>query len=657
MSTAEILRTLRAKREQRHRHDPKIVAPPAAVPEVFDLARPAVRDDVVEIMEESIALRLERPVLAIRDDKVDLTFKKQEDSTLWKDRLGKAAAQITKAARAIGRIELRGHPQLTWAATGWLVDDDKIVTNRHVAELFTQHDGKGFTFQVGLGAAVDFRQEHGSEKTAVFELQKVLHVEERPGPDLAFFEVEVKSDPKLAQHITLAKAPRITPDAAVIGYPARDGRIPEPALMEDIFGDVYNKKRLSPGGVIRLEDSRIHHDCTTLGGNSGSAIIDLDSGEALGLHFSGTFLVANYAVPASVVAERLADLKSGRIMVSVPERRERPAPQARTATVTVPLTITVSVGAPGVAPVVRAFPQPPARARAREEEVTEAPAKSYEDRGGYDPEFLGVSVPLPVVVADADDVLRFTDRGKAGEHELRYQHFSVVMSKRRRLCFFSAANINGELSKKAKRTGWRLDGRIPTAQQIKGECYGDPPKKFSRGHMTRREDPVWGTPTQASLGNDDSMHVTNATPQMQAFNSPIWLELEDYVLANARTDGMRVSVFTGPYFDDKRDPEIDGVLIPRAFWKIIAFIHDKTKKVVATGYEMAQDENLPAEEFIYGQFVSSHQNIATQVPIRSIEMRSGINFHGLAARDPYVVEEAIGASRPLLSLDDIQIDP
>ena len=65
------------------------------------------------------------------------------------------------------------------------------------------------------------------------------------------------------------------------------------------------------------------------------------------------------------------------------------------------------------------------------------------------------------------------------------------------------------------------------------ECYGNPPK-FSRGHMTRREDPVWGKPDEAALGNADSMHVTNVTPQMQSFNAPIWLGLEDYALQHAR---------------------------------------------------------------------------------------------------------------------------
>ena len=43
------------------------------------------------------------------------------------------------------------------------------------------------------------------------------------------------------------------------------------------------------------------------------------------------------------------------------------------------------------------------------------------------------------------------------------------------------------------------------------------------------------------------MHVTNTVPQMQPFNAGIWLALESYALDHARSDQMRISVFTGPF--------------------------------------------------------------------------------------------------------------
>jgi endonuclease G len=101
-----------------------------------------------------------------------------------------------------------------------------------------------------------------------------------------------------------------------------------------------------------------------------------------------------------------------------------------------------------------------------------------------------------------------------------------------------------------------------------------------------------------------------------------------------------------------------GVRSPRAFWKIIAFIHDDTGKLSATGYEMNQEQSLqPEEEFVFGAFTSPQLHVATQVPIRSIEARSGVSFGKLASVDPLAgTEEGLGdgASRPpLLSLEQI----
>ncbi|HEV2846628.1 MAG TPA: DNA/RNA non-specific endonuclease, partial [Thermoanaerobaculia bacterium] len=181
-------------------------------------------------------------------------------------------------------------------------------------------------------------------------------------------------------------------------------------------------------------------------------------------------------------------------------------------------------------------------------------------------------------------------------------------------------------SRNAPRRRWRLDPRIPEDAQILRECYGNPPK-FSRGHMTRRQDPIWGSQENAELGNADSMHVTNAVPQMQVFNAGIWLGLEDYALENAKRDDMRISVFTGPFLRDD-DPVQFGVQIPVSFWKVIAFIHDETGELSATGYTMSQEDFLREDEFVFGQHETS------QVPISLIEQQTGLSFGDLASRDP-----------------------
>jgi endonuclease G len=625
---------------------------------------------------ESIIMRTQRPVLAIRNNDAILEFEDVEDSKTWKDRLTAARPLLSGSIPAVGRIELTGS-KYDWIGTGWLINESVLVTNRHVAEAFAMRKGQAFSFTIGTAGrpvegAVDFLQELDSDQKLVFKLLRPLFIQQAPGPDVSFFEVDLTSGgSSLAKPITLATRVRETVNAAVIGYPAYDSRIPDVDLMERIYGRKYNKKRLAPGAVTKILEKQILHDCTTLGGNSGSVVIDLDTGHALGLHFSGTFLTTNYAVRADVVAKLYTSFKNGRVFGEAlkPRRRDRAATAAtvapnpnRTVTMTIPLTVTVSLDNP-----FNPRPSSPARRVASAQGPVddgsddiageEARVEDYKDRAGYRDDFLGegAEAPLPSVEAHASDVLEYDNDGEK-DFVLRYEHYSVVMSDTRRMCFFSAVNIDGQLSRKSARVAWKWDPRIPKDRQIMNECYGSPPK-FSRGHMTRREDPGWGDATTAKRGNEDSMHVTNTTPQMQAFNSPIWLALEDYALQHAREDDMKISVFTGPFFE-QNDPLMYGVSIPQSFWKVIAFIHDETSALCATGYEMSQVNQLPPEEeFVFGSFQSPQLGTATQVSIASIERKTGLSFGGLVDLDPLAADfESVdgGFAAPLLALDQIR---
>jgi endonuclease G len=96
--------------------------------------------------------------------------------------------------------------------------------------------------------------------------------------------------------------------------------------------------------------------------------------------------------------------------------------------------------------------------------------------------------------------------------------------------------------------------------------------------------------------------------------------------------------------------------VPTAFWKIIAFIHDETGALCATGYEMDQSGSLvPEEEFVFGEFDSRQLGIATQVSIRSIERRSGLEFGPLADLDPLETEdEAVDMGGPRAALSRLE---
>ena len=628
---------------------------------------------------ETIVLRTGRPVLAVKNDNPELVFR-DADSQVWKERLEKAKDRVQRAVLASGRVEVQHHPTFDWIGTGWLVRENIIVTNRHVAKEFARRQGTQFAFRPGtrgrtMRASVDFLEEFGRADERTFQLKQVLHIEDDSGPDMALLKVEQNGALELAAPIALSRHAMIAgQQVATIGYPARDSRIPELDLMEEIFGDVFDKKRLAPGQIIRTTQRDLQHDCSTLGGNSGSMVLDLESGEAVGLHFAGRFLEANFAVPAPVVQQRLNQVLTGnrRSTVSVPDI---PTPSVRAAptmtsggrqlSVTIPVHITVDIGdaaaqtgqtasvsvASAGEPSVAADDEVDDGDTGEEDDdeliLTEARPEEYENRQGYSTHFLGngVEVPIPTVTKNAGDVLTFDFNGKT-RTLLDYEHFSVMMGTSRKMCIFSAVNIDGKQSKKGKRPGWRTDPRIPASAQLVKGPYGNAPK-FARGHMTRREDPIWGSAEVAQRGNADSMHLTNAVPQMQPFNAGIWLGLESYALDHARDDDMRICVFTGPVFRPN-DPMRFNVKIPVKFWKVITFIHDETGELTATGYVMSQTAFLQEEEFVFGKHSTAQTSLA------AIENMTGLSFGDLTSRDPLIEEGPEGAERPLTDFSVIK---
>jgi V8-like Glu-specific endopeptidase len=153
-----------------------------------------------------------------------------------------------------------------------------------------------------MGSSVDFKEEFGSADSLAFDVKEILGIHD--DYDMALLRVEQTSGHKtLPEPLPVAAA---APAAAVtgrkvyvIGYPAWDGRRNDPEPMRRIFSDIYNVKRLQPGQVSgeTLASFEIQHDCSTLGGNSGSPVIDLETHRVLALHFGGRYMENNHAIP------------------------------------------------------------------------------------------------------------------------------------------------------------------------------------------------------------------------------------------------------------------------------------------------------------------------------------------------------------------------
>jgi hypothetical protein len=185
------------------------------------------------------------------------------------------------------------------------------MTNRHVAQIFASGIGiRDLVFRSGYEAGIDFIRERDSTAAHFLAVKEVTMI--HPYWDMALLRVEGLTSSKLPSPLTLSLKDPVElydRDVAVIGYPAFDPRN-DAAIQNTVFNGVYYIKRLQPGKIrerrsvesFRKMVSAVTHDSSTLGGNSGSAVVDAETGEILGLHFAGVYLDANFAVPTFELA-------------------------------------------------------------------------------------------------------------------------------------------------------------------------------------------------------------------------------------------------------------------------------------------------------------------------------------------------------------------
>jgi endonuclease G len=498
--------------------------------------------------------------------------------------------RIETVIPSVGRIGLPGNRRYPYAGTGFVVGPGLLMTNRHVAEIFTQGLGNRLLeFLPNAKADVDFLRElNGPENPKTLEVKKTVMI--HPYWDMAILRVEGLDSDHPILELSLEDARQLAEghEIFVIGYPAFDPRNPADA-QQKVFDDTYGVKRLQPGALhgtvgaasFGKKVASAAHDCSTLGGNSGSAVFDLSNGNVLGLHFGGQYHEKNYAVPSSELARDSRIVDAGVKFAGSPpggtgdwagwwsradqtEFVSQQATPAATGTVQkpadntpsgiaqrtvmnegsvrveVPLVITVSLGrqvegirteAPAVIESAQDFT-----------ETLKEPFKDarYDDRRGYDPGFLNedvagqppLDVPLPR--AAVPSVLAKTD---AGADVLNYEHFSIAMHAKRRIALFTASNVvdTPELRKPEQgrdytRRGlsglgpsdqekWFPDPRLDASLQLPDVFYNKDRKAFDKGHIVRRDDVAWGrTYEELRRANGDTYHVTNCSPQVKEFN-------------------------------------------------------------------------------------------------------------------------------------------
>ena len=267
--------------------------------------------------------------------------------------------------------------------------------------------------------------------------------------------------------------------------------------------------------------------------------------------------------------------------------------------------------------IPRAVPSETASGLPTSEEA-DFPSSRWADVDGYDPNFLSAPMPLPLP-QNNEDVNEVN-----GRPDLPYMHFSVVMSRSRKLPLVTACNVDGTSIRRLKRRGsWRFDPRLPNSEQVGNDAYRN--NDLDRGHMVRRVAPMWGSREEARFAEADTFHYTVSVPQHAKLNQRAWLDLEDYLLDWADNSDARLNIYTG-VVNRPDDPLYRGIVrIPSDFWKVA--IAETLGGFRAVGYLHTQKHLIPSVEEAFGDY-QTHR-----VPIDMIHELTGIDFGPVQAHD------------------------
>lgn len=269
------------------------------------------------------------------------------------------------------------------------------------------------------------------------------------------------------------------------------------------------------------------------------------------------------------------------------------------------------------------------------------------DFQGYQADFLGPQLPVPLPRLNYTLALTVAPVKNATDNVLRYPNYSTIQSASRKLPIVSAANIDGRLFQEITRAtvggGWKKDRRISYNHQLGLELYRAPKSDFDKGHMTKREDVQWGpTPTLAQRAAKHTFYYTNAAPQHKKVNQAIWRNIEDYILhSEATSHSLRINVFTGPVLLED-DPifvtKVRGqeIQIPTLFWKVIYYTKGN-QQLFRVAFLVGQDTVLEEEGIVFPRpatrgdldsdlFMDFSEADTYQVKTELIEILTGLSF-------------------------------
>jgi V8-like Glu-specific endopeptidase len=245
------------------------------------------------------------------------------------DRLKTAHESVLRRIRGVGRIDtnVRGH-----VGTGWFVAENMLLTNRHVVGGLcglNPHSDPKWLDKLPAAAVKtnklwnedpsqrpvwDPAEAPSAASTAVGTITKIRAFHKFL--DMGLLEVTgVANSKDLVLRMQAAPPAALAKhDVYLAGYP---GVTPPHGVSFEVakllFPDAASSglKRVSPGQLVKLLDDmpiadnkpRESHDGSTLGGSSGSPVINFDNHRVVALHYAGQYGLENYSVPLWLVKD------------------------------------------------------------------------------------------------------------------------------------------------------------------------------------------------------------------------------------------------------------------------------------------------------------------------------------------------------------------
>lgn len=270
---------------------------------------------------EAVVDTVERPSLSLHEGVPNLASTMAEK--LFGFKLHQMEDRISAVAAAIGRIStLSG----SLVGTAIHIGEGRVATNRHVLEaIAVPGSGRTWALKWPGETKIDFAAELGIPSTPRFKVVGVHFCGPNPineminftNLDLAVLDIEPIDGADLPPAVELSDDAEMLKTGRwiyALGFPGRPkiwNGAAEPmvghenaVVMRDLFDDEFDCKKLAPGKVLSAPGTvpsgpfyashdpnrwAFAHDCSTLRGNSGSALVEFqaDGGRVLGIHFGG----------------------------------------------------------------------------------------------------------------------------------------------------------------------------------------------------------------------------------------------------------------------------------------------------------------------------------------------------------------------------------